>query len=56
MPGSTSVTAPLVFERQRIDVERIAGERALLHDGPAVGTTVVTVGAAMLFGTEVFGK
>jgi hypothetical protein len=49
-------TAPLTYERQRIAVDRIEGERALLHDGPAVGTSIVTVGAAMLFGTEVFGK
>lgn len=50
------ISAPYTYERQRIKVDRIEGERALLHDGPAVGTPIVTVGAAMLFGTEVFGK
>jgi hypothetical protein len=47
---------PLVFERQRIGVERVAGDVAVLSDGPPVGTPVVTVGAAMLYGVEVFGK
>jgi hypothetical protein len=47
---------PLVYERQRIAVERVAGDLAVLSEGPAVGTTVVSVGAAMLFGTEIFGK
>lgn len=47
---------PLVYERQRVVVERVAGELAVLSEGPAVGTAVVSVGASMLFGTEVFGK
>jgi hypothetical protein len=47
---------PLVFERQRITVERVVGDQAVLTDGPPVGTPVVTVGAALLYGTEVFGK
>ena len=47
---------PLVFERQRVDVERVEGDLAVLSEGPPVGTTVVTVGVAMLFGAEVFGK
>ncbi len=47
---------PLVYERQRVDVERIVGEWAVLNDGPAVGTEVVTVGAALLFGAEVIYK
>jgi vacuolar-type H+-ATPase subunit F/Vma7 len=42
----------LVFVRAPINVIRINGERALLSDGPAVGTAVVTVGAAELLGTE----
>ncbi len=51
------VTAkPLVYERQRVAIERVAGDLAVLSEGPAVGTTVVNVGAAMLFGTEIFGK
>ena len=48
---------PLVFERQRIVVKRVVGDLAVLSDGPPVGTTVVTVGAALLYGAEVvFGK
>lgn len=47
---------PLVFERQRVGVERIVGDLAVLSDGPPVGTPVVTVGAALLYGTEIFGK
>ncbi len=51
------VTAkPLVYERQRVAIERVAGDLAVLSEGPAVGTAVVNVGAAMLFGTEIFGK
>lgn len=47
---------PLAFERQRIGVERVVGDLAVLSDGPPAGTKVVVVGAAMLFGVEVFGK
>ncbi len=47
---------PLVFERQRIGVNRIVGDLAVLAEGPPVGTPVVTVGAAMLYGAEIFGK
>lgn len=47
----------LVFERRRIGVERVVGNLAVLSDGPPVGTPVVTVGAALLFGAEVvFGR
>jgi hypothetical protein len=47
---------PLTFQRQRIGVERIVGDLAVLSEGPAVGTPIVTVGAAMLYGAEIFGK
>jgi hypothetical protein len=40
------------FERSRLMVERIDGDAAYLSDGPPVGTPVVTVGAAELYGTE----
>jgi hypothetical protein len=46
-------TEPLVFVRQRITVEVIHGDTAILSAGPPVGTPVVTVGAAELYGTEV---
>ena len=43
---------PLVFVRQPITVDRIDGDLAFLTDGPPTGTSVVVVGAAELFGTE----
>jgi len=46
----------LVFQRQRVGIERIAGNLAILSDGPPVGTAVVTVGAPLLYGTEIFKK
>jgi hypothetical protein len=49
-------TRPLTYERQRIGVERVVGDLAVLSEGPPVGTPVVTVGASLLFGTEIFGK
>jgi hypothetical protein len=49
-------TAPLTYERQRIGVSRIEGDLALLTEGPPLGTPVVTVGAALLYGAEIFGK
>ena len=49
-------TKPLTFERQRIVVDRVVGDMALLSEGPAVGTPVVTVGAALLYGAEIFKK
>ncbi|UUZ63703.1 hypothetical protein LP417_31055 [Polaromonas sp. P1-6] len=49
-------TKPLTFERQRIGVERVVGDLAVLSDGPPVGTPVVTVGASLLYGAEIFGK
>ena len=49
-------TQPLTYERQRIGVERIEGNLAVLSKGPPVGTPVVTVGAPMLHGAEIFKK
>ncbi len=40
------------FVRQRVAVLEHADEFALLQQGPPIGTRVVTVGAAELFGTE----
>jgi RND family efflux transporter MFP subunit len=40
------------FERQRVAVKYMLGERAVLENGPADGTKVVVDGAAELFGTE----
>jgi hypothetical protein len=43
---------PLVFVREPIDIEYIQGDMAVLLDGPAVGTEIVTVGVAELYGAE----
>ncbi|HEY3210122.1 MAG TPA: hypothetical protein VGL18_10085 [Actinomycetota bacterium] len=43
---------PLTFVREPITVDHIDGDLAYLSDGPPVGTEVVTVGAAELFGVE----
>ena len=53
--GSTWVyTNPegLVFVRQAITVVRIDSGVAVLSDGPATGTLVVTIGVAELYGAE----
>lgn len=43
----------LTYQRRRVQVRYVAGDRAVLADPKAVGATVVTAGAAELFGTEV---
>lgn len=43
---------PLVYVRHPITVDYIDGDTAFLTDGPQIGTAVVTVGAAELFGLE----
>lgn len=43
---------PNVFIRHPIAVESIDGQEAILSEGPQVGTAVVTVGVAELYGTE----
>jgi hypothetical protein len=45
-------TAARTYERKPITVTEIDGAAALLSDGPAAGTPVVTVGGAELLGTE----
>jgi hypothetical protein len=42
----------LVFIRERISVDTIDGDLALLSEGPSVGTPVVTAGANKLFSDE----
>lgn len=44
--------AALTFVREQLTVRSIAGDSAILTAGPAAGTTVVTVGAAELYGAE----
>jgi hypothetical protein len=43
---------PLTYVRQRIAIERVDGDTAVLRAGPPAGTLVVTVGGAELLGTE----
>jgi hypothetical protein len=43
---------PLVFVRAAISIDRYERDRAVLSDGPAIGTTVVSVGVAELIGSE----
>jgi hypothetical protein len=45
-------SAPLTFVRQRVTLDYIEGDTAVLLDGPAAGSEVVSVGATELFGTE----
>jgi hypothetical protein len=47
-----TTTQPLTYQREPVTVVRVEGDRAVLSAGPAVGTSVVTVGAAELLGTE----
>ncbi len=44
---------PNVFVREKVDVETIRGDLAVLKSGPSASTLVVTVGATELYGTEV---
>ena len=43
---------PLVYVRQSIKIDYFDGDQAVVLEGPTVGTPIVTVGAAELFGTE----
>jgi len=43
---------PLTYVRQEIDIDQVAGDSVMLSDGPPIGTQVVTVGAAEVYGTE----
>jgi hypothetical protein len=47
---------PLVYVREKVEVEDIEGDQAALSSGPATGTAVVTVGAMLLYGAETHGK
>jgi hypothetical protein len=40
---------PLVFVRERVSVDNVDGDLAVLADGPPVGAAVVTAGASQLF-------
>jgi len=45
-------TGDRMYTRRRVVVRYVAADTAVLDSGPPPGTTVVTVGAAELFGTE----
>ena len=47
----TSAT-PLTFVREKVAVDFIEGDLAVLSQGPAAGTQIATAGAAELYGTE----
>jgi hypothetical protein len=47
-----AVTQPLTFVRRAVRVARVEGGIAILESGPEVGTAVVVVGVAELFGAE----
>lgn len=43
---------PQTYIRHEVKVDFIGRDKAILHEGPAPGTMVVSVGAAELYGTE----
>ncbi len=47
-----TVAEELTYQRAPVEVDRVVGEDALLMSGPSVGTDVVTVGVAELYGAE----
>ena len=42
----------LTYVRAHIEIDRVAGDRVLLAEGPAAGTRVVTTGAPQVHGAE----
>jgi len=46
------VVAERSYLRKKVAVEAVDGETVIMTSGPAVGATVVTVGAAVVYGTE----
>lgn len=43
---------PFTFVREPVTIDYIEGDRAVLVDGPPVGTSVATVAVAELYGTD----
>ena len=43
---------PRAYLRREVGVEVVDGDSVVMTSGPAVGRTIVTVGAAVLYGTE----
>jgi hypothetical protein len=48
-----TTSKPRSYLRAPVTVDRIEGDRVYLSDGPPAGTTVVTVGATEVYGTEI---
>ena len=49
---SYTAPEPRTFVRQEIEIDHMDGDSAVLSDGPSAGTKVVTVGTALVYGTE----
>ncbi|MDZ7288477.1 MAG: hypothetical protein ONB44_00920 [candidate division KSB1 bacterium] len=43
---------PRTFVRHKVDVDKIAGDLAILNDGPPPGTVVASVAVAEIYGAE----
>jgi len=43
---------PRTFVRQKVDVEYVEGDRAVLREGPPAGTIVVSTAAAEVYGAD----
>jgi hypothetical protein len=43
---------PLVYVREKVNVDHVDGDRVVLSEGPPTGTEIVTIGAAEVYGTE----
>ena len=52
VPWVYEALQPLVFQRTAVVVDRIEGDRVLLTGGLPAGRSVVTVGAAEVYGAE----
>ena len=49
-----TTSEPLVFTRHPIKIDFTEGDLAVLAEGPATGTSVVTMGATELWGSEFY--
>ena len=52
--GSWIYTSPQarVFVRERVEIDRIEGDRVFLREGPSVGTEIASVGVVQIYGAE----
>jgi hypothetical protein len=47
-----TVPEPRTYVRQKIVIDDVVGDSVMLSDGPPAGTEVVSVGAAVVYGSE----